>query len=79
MYQKRLPTPFLLSDPFSTFLRKAPGNGYHEQHLRFVGGTARLRRGRMLVNIPSYSQAGGVLRTYFGQECSRPLFCFPTR
>src|SRR5713226_7806105 len=44
-------------------------------HLRLVGGTAQTRRGRVVVNSPSYSQAEGIFRTYFGQECSRPL-CF---
>jgi len=38
-----------------------------------VGGTAQTRRGRVVVNSPSYSQAGGIFRTYFGQEWVRPL------
>jgi hypothetical protein len=36
--------------------------------------TALPRRGWVLVTAPSYSQAGGVLRTYFGQEWDRLLF-----
>src|SRR5436853_1133820 len=45
------------------------------QYLRLVGDTAWQRRRWVWMNSPSYSQAGGILRTYFGQECSRPL-CF---
>src|SRR5712692_4662103 len=41
-------------------------------HLRLVGGTAQTRRGRVVVNSPSYSQAEGIFRTYFGQEWGDP-------
>src|SRR5712692_4222853 len=44
-------------------------------HLRLVGGTAQTRRGRVVVNSPSYSQAEGIFRTYFGQEWLGSL-CF---
>src|SRR5437870_5961221 len=40
------------------------------QYLRLVGDTAWQRRRWVWMNSPSYSQAGGILRTYFGQECS---------
>src|SRR5437016_7870481 len=38
------------------------------QYLRLVGDTAWQRRRWVWMNSPSYSQAGGILRTYFGQE-----------
>src|SRR2546426_11470277 len=44
------------------------------QYLRLVGDTAWQRRRRVWMNHPSYSQAGGILRTYFGQEWVGSLF-----
>ena len=41
-----------------------------------MGDTAWRRRGRVWENNPSYSQAGGILRTYFGQEWVIPLKSF---
>lgn len=41
------------------------------QHLRLVGGTARLRLG---VSSPSCSQAGASVRTHFGREWAVLMF-----
>jgi hypothetical protein len=56
-----------------------PGNQWFLElfSVSALGDTAWQRRRRVLLNKPSYSQAGGILRMYFGQECSRPL-CFDT-